>query len=103
MSLIQYDTLDDRREIHRLLQLLHPHAAIRWLDRLCAKCVFNGTRPSPARTMAKRVEDAIIFGGERHFRLATELYFDVMMMASQFGLDLGPPTRELEELVRRQR
>ena len=102
-SIIQYDNLDDRKEIHRLLQLLHPRAALRWLDRLCQQCEHNGTRPAPNAAMKLRAEDAVIFGGERHYRLATEIYMDVMMTASQFNVDLGPPTRELEELVRRQR
>lgn len=102
-QIFHYDTLDDRREIHRLLQLLHPHRCIAWLDRQCQRCVGpHGTRPSPSKKMAERVKDAVIFGGDRHYKLATEIYFDFWMLAVQNGLDMDLATKDLEEMVKRQ-
>lgn len=101
-SLLKLDTLDDRREIHRLLQVLHPAKAVAWLERQCAKVQHHGTRPSVSRRTLANVPAAIRFGGERHYRLATELYFDVWFLASQHGLDLDTALRDLTEIVRRQ-
>lgn len=102
-ALLHFDTLDDRREIHRLLQLLHPKLAVEWLDRQCKKVTaWQGSRPGPSKRMAARIEDAIRRGGEYHYRLATEVYFDAWMLASQYGIDLGSATKELEEAVKRQ-
>jgi hypothetical protein len=102
-ALIQYDNLDDRKEIHRLLQILHPATAVRWLDRQCQKVSGpHGSRPGPSLKMRPRVEAAITYGGERHYRLATEIYLDLWVLASQYGLDLGAATKELEALARQQ-
>ena len=97
-----YDTLDDRREIHTLLQKLHPRKAVAWLDRLCRKAAVHGTRPGPSRAMMGRVEEAVRKGGEPHRRLVNEIYMDVWMLCSQHGLAIDDAVRGLEELVRRQ-
>lgn len=102
-AFLALDNLDDRREVHRLLQVLHPRLAVRWLDRQCRRVKGpHGSRPAPARKMAGRVADAEKFGGERHYRLATELYLDFWVLCSQFGLDADAATRELEEMARKQ-
>lgn len=104
-QLLRYDCLDDRREVHRLLQLLHPRAAVAWLDRQCRRAAHphGGSRPAPARRMEPRVRAAELRGGEWAYRLATEVYFDFWTLASQYGISMDVATRELEELVRRQR
>lgn len=99
--MIQYDTLDDRREIHRMLQLLHPQKMIAWLDCQCRKVeTKSGARPTPSPKMASRVREAIIRGGDAQYRLATEVYFDLWAMSVQYGLDLTQATKELEMAVR---
>lgn len=102
MSLLKLDTLDDRREIHRLLQVLHPAKCIAWLESQCQKVDHHGTRPTVGKRTRAQVPDAVKFGGERHYRLATDIYFDVWFLASQHGLDIDVAVRELEEIVRRQ-
>jgi hypothetical protein len=104
-QLLRLDNLDDRREVHRLLQLLHPRAAVRWLDRQCRKArhPHGETRPGPSRRMGPRVAEAVRRGGEWQYRLATEIYFDFWILASQYGIDMDAATRELEEMTRRQR
>lgn len=97
--IIQYDDLDTRREIHRLLQLVHPRVAAKWLDRQCQRVAGSGHRPAPGRKMMPRVKEAILHGGERHYRLATEIYMDVWMLAAQYDLDIDAAARELEELA----
>lgn len=102
-ALLKLDTLDDRREIHRLLQLLHPAKGVAWLERQCRKVVaLHGTRPTVARKTRAQVPEAVRLGGERHYRLATDIYFDVWFLASQYGLDMEQATKDLEETVKRQ-
>jgi hypothetical protein len=101
-QVFQYDTLDDRREIHRLLQLLHPQKAVEWLNRQCTKCKGpHGTGPKAARKMGPRVEEAIRRGGDSHYRLATEIFFDFWVLAMQWGIDMDAAAKELEEMTRR--
>lgn len=104
-AFLSLDTRDDRREIHRLLQLLHPRDCLRWLARQCRKArpVAHGTRPAPSRKMLERVRMAEIYGAERHYRLATEVYGDFWSLCMQYGLDADAATRELEALARRER
>jgi hypothetical protein len=104
-QLLRYDCLDDRREVHRLLQLLHPRAAVAWLDRQCrrAQHPHGDARPAPARKMEPRVREAERRGGEWAYRLATEVYFDFWTLASQYGIDMDRAVKELEAAVRRQR
>lgn len=98
--IIQYDDLDTRREIHRLLQLVHPRTAVEWLDRQCQKVGREGSRPAPGRKMMPRLKAAIVRGGEMHYRLATEIYMDVWMLAAQYDLDIDDAARDLERLAR---
>jgi hypothetical protein len=99
-QLLRYDCLDDRREVHRLLQLLHPRQAVAWLDRQCQRAAHpHGSRPAPARKMEPRVREAELKGGQHHYRLCTELFFDFWTLASQYGIDMDVAVRELEELV----
>lgn len=104
-QLLRYDTLDDRREVHRMLQLLHPRKVIAWLDAQCRKVTngAHGKRPAPARSMEPKVAEAERRGGDWHYRLATEVYFDWWMMATQYSIDMDAGARELEALTRRQR
>lgn len=102
-SLLKLDTLDDRREIHRLLQLLHPAKCAAWLERQCRKIpLAHGTRPTVGKRTRAAVPEAVKFGGERHYRLATDIYFDVWFLVSQHGLDIDSLTKDLEETVKRQ-
>ncbi len=101
MKLAQYDTLDDRREIHRLLQLVDPRIGVLWLKRQCDKCQHGTTKPGPSRRMAERVAEAVRRGGEWHFRLATEIYLDAWALAGQYQIDMGQAAKELEEMAKK--
>lgn len=97
---LTYDTLDDRREIHTLLSRLHPFTAIRWLDQLCQQINIHGSRPGPSRAMRQRAIEAARKGGEHHRRLVNEIYMDVWMICSQYGLDIDQAVKRLEEMVK---
>jgi hypothetical protein len=53
--------------------------------------------------MLERVRMAEVYGGERHYRLATEVYGDFWALCMQYGLDADAATRELEATARRRR
>lgn len=88
-----------------MLQLLHPRKAIAWLESQCQKVKNgpHGKRPTPARSMMPRVAEAERRGGDYHYRLATEIYFDWWMAATQYGIDMDQGAKELEEMTKRQR
>lgn len=101
--LLALDTLDDRRELHRLLELLHPRRRVAFLRHCCetVKPKAKGLEPRPARAMRPRVDLAVRLGGEYDRRLATEIYLDLLGLAANYGLDLATAAVELESWVRR--
>ena len=101
-SLLVLDTLDDRREIWHLLHKLPPSRRIEFMDWCCANVSGpNGMRPTPSRLrMAETIRMAYRCDRADE-RLTNELYIDVLMLSSQWNLDLGRAAVELERWVRR--
>lgn len=95
------NTLDDRREIHRLLEHLHPYKRLRFLNWCCASAVVpnSATRPGILPAMRQRAELARI-DGEMDRRLATEAYMDCIGLAAQYGMDLGEVVKTLEQFAK---
>lgn len=84
---LQFDNLDDRREILHLLHKLAPAERVRFLAWCCGQCRPKGATyhgPS-ARTKGH----------------ALEIFFDVWLLAVQDGLNLDRALKKLEEVVRR--
>lgn len=99
-SLLVLDTLDDRREIHSLLHRLPPPARVRFLAWACAVVPgVRGNRPLP-QPMPEMVRDAVRCG-RGDDRLTNSVYFDVLVLAAQWELDLRFAAEQLERLVRR--
>lgn len=93
----QFDNLDDRSEIHRMLQLLHPVKGVQWLEMMCKRCKVGpkGEYPRPRKNMWDKAREAALKGNPYHFRLATEIYFDLWDLANQYGLDLAKAILDL--------
>lgn len=98
------DTLDDRREVHHLLDLLSPTERLAFLDWCCNQVKGkNKINPVPSlRRMGPRVQEAM-----RHEdyaeRLTVEIFFDFWNLANTYGLDVVKATAELERRVKAKR
>lgn len=90
MKCLVYDNLDDRREIHRLLERLSPTGRKRFLAWCCQQVTI-----SPNSTIHPRV-------AQRTRGLAQEIFYDVWALAIQYGLDLDVVAAKLVEVVKRQ-
>lgn len=95
------DTLDDRREIHRLLETLPPRRRVAFLRWCCARAVLpkSGTRPGVSKKTERLARQA---GRDREAdrRLSLDCYFDVWSLAAQYELDLAAVLERLVALVR---
>lgn len=87
---LQLDTLDDRREIHHMLEKLPPAKRIAWLSWCCQQVTL------PNSTLHPRV-------AKKTMGLAIEIYYDAWMMAVSFGLDMDRAAVKLTEMVRKAR
>lgn len=84
---LQFDTLDDRRELHHLLERLQPRHRLRFLAWACRQVTLpsSGIHPVVSR---------------RSTGLAMEVYYDLWYLAIQHNLDLDAATSRLVEMVR---
>lgn len=98
------DTLDDRREIHRLLSALSPRERVAYLHWCCKQVYMPNTRinPTPSVRMLPRVSDAQR-SGLYEDRLTMEIYFDWWRLANSYKLDVRKAAEELERRVRAKR
>lgn len=100
-TVLVIDTLDDRRELWRLLHRLPPSRRIDFLAWCCSQVSGpNGNGPTPgagllATATAARRDD----GADR--RLTNEIYMDVMVLGHQWSLDMQTTVRRAEEAVKR--
>jgi hypothetical protein len=97
------DTLDDRRELCRLLNLLPPGRRVAFVNGVCRRLTEKdglvrgvGLKTRRLAREARRDDDA-------SSRLTVDLFFDLWHLALQYGLDLQQAARELETLVRTQK
>lgn len=101
-SLLQIDTLDDRREIWHLLHRLRPDRRLAFLDWACSVVVApGGVQPVPSRFRMAATIAAAWRDTDADERLTDMLYGDVLLLGSQWGIDLTSAALLLEQWVRR--
>jgi hypothetical protein len=109
-GLIVYDNLDDRREIWHLLHKLSPKFRFQFLDR-CCQLVFQiklaqGVNIGEMRASELRMRDTIKASrkcDQADNRLTSEIYWDILSLASPWSVDLGIICKDLEQIVKRHR
>lgn len=82
-SVLRLDTLDDRREIHRLLDRLPPGRRLAFLQWCCRQV------PHPVNVAHRSTGSTF------------EVFFDLWKLGHQYELDMDAAARRLESLVRR--
>ncbi len=99
---LQYDNLDDRREVLYLLGQLPPRRRLTFLAWCCRAAVMlsgSAVRPSPSGktvALAKRAErDSSADRG-----LSLDIYGDLWRLSAQYGLDIDRAVDRLVEMVR---
>ena len=98
-SILTFDTLDDRRELHTLLGNLCPENRVLFLARCCLRTPGTTIRPN-MRTMGVRLAAAST-DPQADMELTNEVYADLLILSSQWGLPLFPTACDLEDIVRR--
>lgn len=91
MILSSVDNTDDRREIHRLFELLTPKQRVTFLTHVCTAlgpvgCTLRGENVSLVVT-----NDTLT---------PTEAFLDLMAICTQFRIDPQATAKELERYVR---
>ncbi len=101
MNALALNTLDDRRELDRLLARLPPRRRVAFLARCCGRAAVphSATRPGVRHDTWARVPSAER-DDEADRRLTTEVYFDLWCLAMQYGLDLRQAALDLEAEVK---
>lgn len=98
--ILAFDTLDDRRELFWLMGKLAPRERVRFVGWCCGQ-IASPTRPTPSLRNWPTVKAAERGEAGADDRLTTTLYTDVLVLSSQWGLDLTRAAVELERWVRR--
>ena len=103
---VQFDNLDDRREIHELLRRLPPRRRVQWLTWACrqstlAKQDGTGIRDQ-TRVSRKTLElaEKARWDSSADERLTMESYMDVWMLAMTGTLNLDVALAKLVEMAR---
>jgi hypothetical protein len=84
---LNLDNLDDRREVHQLLERLSPAARVEFLAWACRQCTLPNSRIHPQVS-------------RRTVGTALEVYFDLWILAVDYHLDMQAVVNELAERVR---
>lgn len=101
-SLLQIDTLDDRREIWHLLHRLRPDRRLAFMDWACAQVhAPGGTRPIVSRFRMAAVIAESWRCSQADERLTNLLYGDLLLLGSQWGIDLTAAAVKLEQAAKR--
>lgn len=98
--LLAIDTLDDRREVHRLLGRLPPKVRVAFLEWCCSTArPVMGRLPVASRRMLPTV--VMAYRCDRaDLRVTNEVYTDLLVLAADYDLDLAAAAVELEKWVR---
>lgn len=102
-KMLALDTVDDRREIRRLLDFMHPVERWDFLDWCATQCeTISGKRPGIIRTAREqeRLREAIRVGGEADCQLSNECYVHIWQLHVAWKLDLDATLAKLIELAR---
>lgn len=113
-ELLHYDTVDDRREVHRLLGRLPPRERVAFLSWACRQAtlptgadialhpdgsgsmVHPQVAPKTWELMRQAQHDS-----RADEKLTFDVYFDVWLLATQYQVSLRRVLMQLEGLVRR--
>jgi hypothetical protein len=102
--LLACETLDDRREIHRMLHRLPPVERVRFLDRVAKRIRVPNSEGLGASWFRMNATIKEAYRCDRaDLRLTNEVYADCVGLAVQWDVDLLAVAVELEQLVRRLR
>lgn len=86
-AILYHDTLDDKREMHALLDRLTPRRRLQWLHYCCQHCALNGSDKHP------HVDPA-------HTGNAMECFFDAWLLVQYYNLDLQAALSRLVDLAK---
>jgi hypothetical protein len=99
---LQFDTVDDRREIHQLLRRLSPSRRIAFLEWCCEAATLPNSTIHPKVSRATReLAEAARWEDGADSRLSLAVYTDVWMLAAQYRFSIDDALRRLVEMVRR--
>lgn len=94
------DTLSDRRDVWELLNRLSPRARVGFIRWCCSRITANaGHQPRPVYDVA--LIDLAYRDGSADLRVTNAAYNDVLILSTQWGLDLAAAAVELERRVRK--
>jgi hypothetical protein len=87
-KLLEWDTRDDRKEVHQLLTRLSPRDRLRWLAWCCENAVLPNSDKHPAVDPTSKGQ-------------ALEVFMDWWTMVSNYTVDAGACLRHLVGMVKR--
>lgn len=98
---LSYDNLDDRKELHYLLNKLHPVRRLAFLRWCCARATLPGAKshPEPSHTMYPLTELACRDDSASK-RLTMEIYQDIWRISCQYQFPIHRACAKLVEMVR---
>jgi hypothetical protein len=98
---LQYDSLDDRREVHQLLRRLSPARRVKFLEWCCEKAVLPHSKIHPKVSASTRaLADSARWEDGADSRLSLAVYTDVWMLAAQYQFSIDDALKRLVEMVR---
>ena len=101
-QLLQYDTRDDRTEIHRLLCRLPPRRRVAFVESCCRAATMRRApvRPAVKRATWELAERAMV-DDSVDGRLSLECFLDLCYIGVQYQFDLDRALLRLVEMVRK--
>jgi hypothetical protein len=98
---LQFDTLDDRKEIHQLLRRLPPARRVKFLEWCCEKAILpNSTIHPKVSAKTRSLAEAARWEDGADSRLSLAVYTDVWMLAAQYRFSIDDALKRLVEMVR---
>jgi hypothetical protein len=99
---LAHDVRDDRREVHRLIEILTPRERIRFLRDCCSRAAIpNSTRRPSVQRKTVQLAKLAYRDDSANERLSVEVFLDCMSLACQYQLDLDAALDRLVEMVRK--
>ena len=105
-QLLQFDTLDDRREISELMHRLPPRKRIAFLRWCCRRAKLTnrntaGFSPSDVEPETIKLAELARWDSSADDMLTQEIYKDLFYLSWQFHFDLREAVLMLELIVRK--
>lgn len=98
---VRLDTLDDRRELHRLLGFLAPPQRLAFLEDCCRRATLPRGKQRPV--VAPRTRQLAMLAlrdSSADERLTLEIYFDLWQLEISYAFDLDAALVRLQALAR---